>query len=110
MSRLNRICFIIISGTREDIVSLLVSLYDGFAATIVRRLAARPRATARAVGNVGQDILLENVALKWTKTHSTLPSLEREVREKARVSGMAKGHPEKEKAVRVTLLVTTANA
>ena len=47
---------------------------------------------------------------KWTMIHFTTHSLAKEEKDLVRVSGMASGHPEKEKAVRAILTDATANA
>ena len=84
--------------------------FDEFDVTIAKSQADRPRVRARVDGDVVPDILLENVVLRWVMKHLMKPSLEKEVRGKARVSGMARDHPEKEKDVHITHVVGMANA
>ena len=108
MNRLNKNCFISIRKLREDIVNLPASLSAEFAGITAKYMDGGPKARAKVDVNVVQDILSENAAWKWTIQPFMRPSLGKE-RGKAKDSGMASGHPEKEKAVPIIPLDVTAN-
>ena len=109
MNKLNKNCFTNIRDPKEDIASLPENPYVEFEDIIAKSQAARLRARARDVASVVPDILSGNVAPRWMMPHTMKPSSGR-ARGKAKDSGMARDHPEKEKVVHITLMVAMVSA